>query len=292
LDAVSGGAGFTPADVAAELASDWDTAAPTNNREYSIGYAAVKYIDHLAQQQGGSIADLMHALEGGATLDAALTSTVGMNTAAFITDFEGVNGQNFILSLDLTDADVGGPGGGDQTATVPDYALEAMQPLEGYTVSWPAGYPEGSTRIQVGANNTSEDAIMLSGAMISSDAIDLESLDVTTQDKALEAIDHLDRAVVSVASTRAGIGATQAKLEYAITQLSVSSEQFRAAESRIRDLDAAAGMSELVRQQILRDSALGAVSLAHANNTRILPLIQFATGQQGGAESSGFALAA
>ena len=121
-------------------------------------------------------------------------NAVGMNTAAFITDFEGANGQNFIMALDLTDADVGGPGGGDQTATVPDYALESMQPLEGYTINWPAGYPEGSTRIQVGANSAAEDGIMLSGAMISADAIDLESLDVTTQEKALEAIDHLDDA--------------------------------------------------------------------------------------------------
>ena len=292
LDAVTGGAGFTLADVVSELGSDWDSAAPTGGREYSIGYAAVKYIDHLAHQRNKSIVDVMDALEGGASLDVALTNTVGMNTAAFITDFEGVNGQSFMMNLNLTDSDVGGVGGGDETATVPDYALEAMQPLEGFNVSWPAGYPEGSTRLQVGANNVAEDGIMLSSALISADAIDLESLDVTTQASALEAIDHLDRAVVSVASTRAGIGAVQAKLEYALTQLSVSGEQFRAAESRVRDLDAAAGISEMVRQQILRDSALSAISLAHANNSRILPLLQFGAGQQGDGGSSSFALAA
>ena len=58
---------------------------------------------------------------------------------------------------------------------------------------------------------------------------------------------------------------------------------------------AAAGVvSELVRRQVARDGAQRAVSRAHANNTHILPLIQFGSGQQAesGGTPGGFALAA
>ena len=284
--------GFTAADFAGELTTtNWDT-APTNNREYSIGSLAVKYMDYKLHQAGKSMVDLMDQLEAGNTLDTALTNTVNMNQAAFIADFEGANGQSFILGLNLTDADVGGIGGGDATSTVPDYALMMDPPMRHFDVNWPAGYPQGGTRLQVGANNASADSITVAAAALTSGAIDMHSVDVTTQDGALKAMDHLDRAVISIASTRSGIGAQQVRLEHAVTLLGVSAEQFHAADSRISDADAAAEMSELVKNQIMRDSALGAISHAQANSASVMTLLQFGSGGGGGQSGGGFALAA
>ncbi|MDX6378791.1 MAG: flagellin [Gaiellaceae bacterium] len=87
-------------------------------------------------------------------------------------------------------------------------------------------------------------------------------------------INALDQALSSVADARAGLGAIQNRLEHTVNNLAVYHENLSASESRIRDVDMAAEMSNLTRLQILSQS--GTAMLAQANQTpqAVLQLLQ------------------
>jgi len=89
------------------------------------------------------------------------------------------------------------------------------------------------------------------------------SLDVTSHEKASAAISVLTNAINIISTERARIGSQQNRLEYARNNADNTSENLQAAESRIRDVDMAAEMTELVKNQILEQSSTA--MLAQAN---------------------------
>jgi flagellin len=73
----------------------------------------------------------------------------------------------------------------------------------------------------------------------------------------------LDTDSAAVSTSRGGLGATQNRLESTVRNLSVTSENLAAAESRIRDVDVAEEMMSFTRSQILQQA--GTSMLAQAN---------------------------
>ncbi len=88
-------------------------------------------------------------------------------------------------------------------------------------------------------------------------------LDVSSRTAANDALTVLDNAIEAVSSQRSMLGALQNRLEHTITNLEVASENLTAAESRIRDVDMAAEMTEFTKNQILTQA--GTAMLAQAN---------------------------
>lgn len=84
------------------------------------------------------------------------------------------------------------------------------------------------------------------------------------------ALDAVNDAISSLATTRGQLGATDSRLQVTINNLSVARENFAAAESRIRDVDVAAESAELTRLNILQQA--GAAVLAQANQQPALAL--------------------
>lgn len=84
------------------------------------------------------------------------------------------------------------------------------------------------------------------------------------------ALDAINTAITSLASQRGVLGATEARLNVAITNLTVARENFAAAESRIRDVDVASEAAELTRLSILQQA--GSAVLAQANQQPSLAL--------------------
>ncbi|WP_285851054.1 flagellin [Sporosarcina aquimarina] len=64
-----------------------------------------------------------------------------------------------------------------------------------------------------------------------------QALDVSTHEKAAEAVTKFQQAIDTVSAERSKLGATQNRLEHTINNLGTSSENLTAAESRIRDVD-------------------------------------------------------
>lgn len=92
-------------------------------------------------------------------------------------------------------------------------------------------------------------------------------LDISSAEKASLAISVIDKAILKVGSVRTNLGANQNRLESTIANLSVSVENLKASESRIRDLDMPKEIMDFTKQQILNDSIT--TMLAH---TQIQPV--------------------
>ncbi|MEN9845592.1 MAG: flagellin [Pseudomonadota bacterium] len=94
--------------------------------------------------------------------------------------------------------------------------------------------------------------------------------EVESQVAARSALDAIQVALTSVNQKRGGLGALENRLEVTINNLQVARENFKAAESRIRDLDVATEAAELTRLNILQQA--GAAVLAQANQAPQLAL--------------------
>ena len=77
-----------------------------------------------------------------------------------------------------------------------------------------------------------------------------------------------------MSSQRAGLGAIQNRMEYAIQNLSTTSENLSAAESRIRDVDMAEEMVSYTKDSILNQSAMAMLAQANQQPQAILSLLQ------------------
>jgi flagellin len=117
---------------------------------------------------------------------------------------------------------------------------------------------------QVGMNNTTDDRIQLSVADSDSTALGLNDDVLTSQTGAQQAIDALDTAIQSVATSRGTLGTTQNRLTVTLTNLSNMHENLSAANSRIKDVDVADESASMTRNQILQQA--GVAVLAQANS--------------------------
>jgi flagellin len=121
-------------------------------------------------------------------------------------------------------------------------------------------------------NNEDEDRISFdAGSNVATlDALDLGSLDYTSQENAQNALEKLDSAQEKVNSMRSNLGALQNRLNSTVSNLQVAEENMSAANSRIRDTDVANASAELTRNNILLQA--GTSTLAQANQTSGLAL--------------------
>jgi flagellin len=94
--------------------------------------------------------------------------------------------------------------------------------------------------------------------------------DLESQSAARLALDAVNAAISSVNRNRGTLGAAESRLEVTISNLQIARENFKAAESRIRDVDVAAEAAELTRLNILQQA--GAAVLAQANSQPQLAL--------------------
>ena len=131
---------------------------------------------------------------------------------------------------------------------------------------------DNSTALQVGANKGEE--FYLDIGNMSADALGITSVNVSTQERAEQAISMLDRAITRVLSQRAKIGAYQNSLEYTIEDLQTTATNLTAAESRIRDADMAKTMMEFVKLQILNQSGTSMLAQANQLPQQVLSLLQ------------------
>ena len=137
--------------------------------------------------------------------------------------------------------------------------------------------------LQVGFNSTSTSQISYNGVQGTLAALGLAAANTSSltfslngitisegQSASRLALDAVNAAIGSLASTRGVLGAAESRLRVAINNLSVARENFASAESRIRDVDVASEAAELTRLGILQQA--GAAILAQANQQPALAL--------------------
>ncbi|MEH6840008.1 flagellin [Priestia megaterium] len=91
--------------------------------------------------------------------------------------------------------------------------------------------------LQIGANAGQQVNLTISD--MSAEALSVDNIDVTDFSAATfdEQLATIDGAINQVSEQRSGLGATQNRLDHTINNLSTSSENLTASESRIRDVD-------------------------------------------------------
>ncbi|MBQ7668894.1 MAG: flagellin [Clostridia bacterium] len=126
---------------------------------------------------------------------------------------------------------------------------------------------------KIGANTDTVDSITVTIGTMTSTALGVTT-DITTASAASTALTNLDNAINTVSSQRAKLGAVQNRMEYAIENLSTTSENLTAAESRIRDVDMAAEMVSYTKNSILNQSAMAMLAQANQQPQQILSLLR------------------
>jgi flagellin len=141
----------------------------------------------------------------------------------------------------------------------------------------------GQVIFQVGFNGDSLSQVTYSGVQATLASLGLANIgtsnpsysilgttDIESQSAARLALDAINAAILSVNRNRGSLGAAESRLAVTISNLQVARENFKAAESRIRDVDVAGEAAELTRLNILQQA--GAAVLAQANNQPQLAL--------------------
>ncbi|MGZ3655157.1 MAG: flagellin N-terminal helical domain-containing protein [Bdellovibrionota bacterium] len=101
----------------------------------------------------------------------------------------------------------------------------------------------------------------------------LSSTGTMTKEDAQNNLSTIDTAIQKVNENRAGLGALQNRLSSTINNLSISTENLAAANSRIRDTDMAAETSELTKQSILAQAGTSVLAQANSSSNMALKLL-------------------
>lgn len=206
------------------------------------------------------------------------TSLANNGSAAVTINFSEVLAQDDVVSYKVTAADgstsQGFAAGGyinysaaNSNAPITDIEVLPTDALTSQTGNLTSHYTasnSGSTMVifgQTGGVISLSDVNVTRGMHVA-----VVGTDILTSDSASSALSRLDLMVENVNSTRAGLGASMSRLEYAADNLQNVAQNSSAARSRVLDADYAAETTELARAQIIQQA--GTAMLAQANNAQ------------------------
>jgi flagellin len=133
---------------------------------------------------------------------------------------------------------------------------------------------DGSNRdfeFQVGPNPDQKISVVMK--TMTSAAIGVSGLTMSTVASSNEALKRVDEAVDTVSQQRATFGAVQNRLEHVVSNLAVAEENLQAAESRIRDTDMATEIVNFMRLKILQDSGVAMLMQANLKPQSVMKLL-------------------
>lgn len=128
-------------------------------------------------------------------------------------------------------------------------------------------------KVGTGTSTTADD-ISVSVDGIGNTALGLDTTDVTSADNADVASAVISNAIDGLQTSRAKIGASQNRLEFAAANIATATENTEAARSQLLDLDVAAEMSNFVSKQILIQAGVSMLAQANQMPNNLLRLFQ------------------
>ncbi len=125
--------------------------------------------------------------------------------------------------------------------------------------------------IQTGANQG--DTMSINVDKMDSYTLGVANSNIGNKADAAIAITQVNEALNIVSTQRAAMGALQNRLNHKIANLDTSAENLQAAESRIRDVDMAAEMTEFTKNNILFQASTAMLAQANAAPQGVLQLL-------------------
>jgi len=135
------------------------------------------------------------------------------------------------------------------------------------------GSVSGAITFQVGATNDSNDQIGLTFNSATATALGVNALNISSNFGAQAAMTTLDTALTSINAFMGDVGSSQNQLQYTINNLTTSIQNYTASTSTIEDVDMAAEVSNMTKNQILQQSAMAMLAQANAQPQSILKLL-------------------
>jgi flagellin len=130
---------------------------------------------------------------------------------------------------------------------------------------------------QIGIRNVASNdriGITISSAKGSALGVAFSSVSISVKSTAQNALSKIDTALKSVSSIRARLGAYENRLSTTVANLAIAGENLSAANSRIRDMDAAQETSNLTKAQILMQAGVSVLAQANSVPQVALSLIR------------------
>ena len=134
-------------------------------------------------------------------------------------------------------------------------------------------YAEGTGDLAAQAGANQGESYNLNISEMSTAALGLDNIDVSTRAGAEAAIADTDSALDTLNRTRAEIGAQQNRLGSTYNYLGVAEENMLAAESRIRDADMAMEIMGLTLEQIRGQTSMFGLAQSNLMSERVLGLL-------------------
>ncbi|AOS15171.1 flagellin [Xanthomonas oryzae pv. oryzae] len=213
------------------------------------------------------------------------TATASGSVSGISLSFKDASGS--AKSITIADVKVGA---GDTAADVNKKVASAINDKLDQTGMYASIKSDGSVQIEslkAGQDFTSLSAgtssaagitvgagITTASAASGSTASTLGSLDISTFSGAQQALEIVDKALTTVNSSRADMGAVQNRFTSTIANLSATSENLSASRSRIADTDYAKSTAELTRTQILQQAGTAMLAQAKSVPQNVLSLLQ------------------
>jgi flagellin len=141
------------------------------------------------------------------------------------------------------------------------------------------GADAGANIFQIGANTTSNDQVTLTTTDLTLDATLTAVTGATISNTDTPAtlgttIDNIDKALTTISSQRAVLGAAQNRFDAIISNLQVSVENQTASRSRILDADFASETANFSRANILQQAGNSQIAQANQLPNQVLALLR------------------
>jgi flagellin len=133
---------------------------------------------------------------------------------------------------------------------------------------------DSSSRITINAVQGTLESLGLSPNASNSLTYSLNGISTTEAQSASQlALTAVTNALTSLTTTRGTLGAVESRLSTAINFVSSTRENYLAAESRVRDTDIAAEVTEMVRLQVLQQAGTAVLAQANQQPAMVLGLL-------------------
>jgi flagellin len=259
---LGGSFGVTPANKTGFMTSNSITLSGANSFTLDIDYVtALPNPDGFVNVTLPTMSAGSTGQQVAAAISSAINTALAAHTSQEIRAFAGqvtmtakLEGSGIALTMSM-----GGIASGESFRLL-NFSGSALESF-GFSAGFSAAAAGTGGTFQVGAN--SGDTINLAIPSVSATALGLVGIDVTTEVGAAAALTSLDAAISSVSTSRGTLGAVQNRFESMINNLSVTTENLVASESRIRDLDMASEMVKFTKNQVLQQA--GTAMLGQAN---------------------------
>lgn len=135
------------------------------------------------------------------------------------------------------------------------------------------GFAQAGNNGSVGIGDGSSDIALTLGSATATSLYQGQALDISTATGAANASSVVGRAISSVTSLRADVGATQSRVNYAASQLQDSMISLEAARSRLADTDVAEESSKLVAARLRAQMSTAILAQTNRMQSNVLNLL-------------------